>query len=239
MGSGEPLDWSHFPPLLQSSLASPLFCCQTCVQAQRAKPGASKVIFFSPSIFSLSAQTLLFFLLSRQTTQTVFPRGWGAHLEQLAPLSGSHSLIWQPILAPGSQHLSGEEGWDSSCPCCAVGGGLSVWPPPHLAKPHQIAALRHLWGDRVEMGHCIGGALGNACCFLKIRKGKSITGARVPLPTSSQQCVIVPKQMQWQWCWRELRLLLLLSPSFWKIPLPAWGPGQGHGAHATGRAAPP
>lgn len=135
VGSGEPLDRSHFPPLLQSSLASPLFCCQTCVQAQRAKPGASKVIFFSPSIFSLSAQTLLFFLLSRQTTQTVFPRGWGAHLEQLAPLSGSHSLIWQPILALGSQHLSGEEGWDSSCPCCAVEGGYQsghplTWPSP-------------------------------------------------------------------------------------------------------------
>lgn len=51
VGSGEPLAWSHFPPLLQSSLASPLFCCQTCVQAQRAKPGASKVIFFPLQFF--------------------------------------------------------------------------------------------------------------------------------------------------------------------------------------------
>lgn len=60
-----------------------------------------------------------------------------------------------------------------------------------------------------------------------------------PVAISSQQCVTVPKQMQWQWCWRELQLLLLLSLSFWKIPLPAWGSGQGHSAHATGRAAPP
>lgn len=238
MGSGEPLDWSHFPPVLQSSLASPLFCCQTCVQAQRAKPGASKVIFFSPSIFSLSAQTLLFFLLSRQTTQFSPEAGgliWSSwhHYLGVIPLSGSQ--FWLRGVSTSQVRKAGT----AAAHAVQSGGGLSVWPPPHLAKPHQIAALRHPWGEEVEMGHCIGGALRNACCFLKIRKGKSIIGARVPLPTSSQQCVIVPKQMQWQWCWRELRLLLLLSPSFWKIPLPAWGPGQGHGAHTTGRAAPP
>lgn len=37
---------------------------------------------------------------------------------------------------------------------------------------------------------------------------------------------------------RELQLLLLLSPGFWRSALPAWGSGQGHGAHATGRPAP-
>lgn len=66
--------------------------------------------------------------------------------------------------------------------------------------------------------------LGNACCFLKIGKGKSILWARVPVASSLQQCVIVPEQMQW--CWRELWLLLLLSPSFWKIPVLCVGLGR-------------
>lgn len=103
---------------------------------------AFKGDFFSPSV----AQTLLFLSLTALPTDNTGGFPWGAHTEQLAPLSGSHSLIWQPILAPGSQHLSGEEGWVTSCPHRAPTVGLSAWPPPRLAKHHQTAALRHPQG---------------------------------------------------------------------------------------------
>lgn len=129
VGSGEPLDWGHFPLLWQSSFAAPLFCCQTCVKAQRAKPGASKVVFFFP--FSCPNSPL-----APQTDNTdSFPQGPGGSSGVVG------TIIWESFpyqaadFGSGSQHLSGEEGWDSSCQCCALRGGYQpghplTWPSP-------------------------------------------------------------------------------------------------------------
>lgn len=136
---GELAPWSQFCSYTSSHLH-----CQTCV----SKPdlpglGFQRQFYF----FSCPDFPLPFGPHALPIDNAGFPRGLGCSCRAAGAVSGSHSLIWQPISALGSQHLSGEGGWDNQLTAPdAHGRGLSAWLPLGLAEPHQIGVLRHPWG---------------------------------------------------------------------------------------------
>lgn len=69
------------------------------------------------------------------------------------PLSGSLSLIWPLILSPGSQHLSSEEGWDTSCHTGHPGGVISMATSLSSQGPSDSGAWTSLG---VTVWKCIG-----------------------------------------------------------------------------------